>query len=237
MAPLLETRSLNAGYGEMQVLHEVAITFAQNRITVIVGSNGAGKTSLMRTLAGLLPVAKGLVLFDGQDISHIPTHQRLAGGLAMVPEGRLVFPDFTVEDTLRVGAYTCRARRGWQQRVRSMFEMFPRLQQRRAVRAGSLSGGEQQMLALARALMSEPKMLLLDEPSLGLSPAMAQEVFEAMRHICAQGVTIGLVEQNAYAALSLADYAYVLENGAVTMSGPSTELLESPEVRRSYLGM
>ena len=234
---MLEARALHAGYGEARVLHGLDVVFAAGRITAVIGSNGAGKTTLMRALAGLIPATAGQVLFDNGDVTPRAAHQRLADGIALVPEGRLVFADFTVAETLRIGAYARRARPGWAARAETMYALFPRLQARRHSRAGTLSGGEQQMLALARGLMSMPRVLLLDEPSLGLAPAMADEVFDRLAAIRAQGVTIGLVEQNVHAALSIADYAYVLEHGAVHAEGQGADLMQRPSVRESYLGL
>jgi len=237
MAPLLEATALHAGYGEITVLKDVSISFETGKITAVIGSNGAGKTTFMRAVSGLISIGSGRIRLDGVDVSATRAHERLERGLALVPEGRMVFPDFTVDETLRIGAYVQRARPGWEARAESMYRIFPRLLERKSVLAGALSGGEQQMLALARALMSQPRMLLLDEPSLGLAPMMADEVYEALQRISQEGVTIGLVEQNAFAALSLSDKAYVLENGVVTLAGSSKELLDSPEIRLSYLGM
>ena len=237
MFPLLEARGLTAGYGEVRVLHELDIAFAAGSITAVIGSNGAGKTTLMRALAGLIPATAGQVLFDQCDVTARRAHQRVVDGIALVPEGRLVFPDLTVAETLRIGAYARPMRQGWQQRAEAMYTMFPRLQARRHSRAGTLSGGEQQMLALARGLMAKPRVLLLDEPSLGLAPALADEVFARLRVIRDQGVTIGIVEQNVYAALSLADYAYVLERGVVIAEGSGAALMDLPAIRESYLGL
>jgi branched-chain amino acid transport system ATP-binding protein len=237
MPSLLEALGASAGYGEIQVLDQVDVTIPAGSITAIIGSNGAGKSTLMRSLAGLLRLRSGRIRFDGADVTGRLAHQRVDDGIALVPEGRLVFPDFTVAETLRIGAYLPRVRKGWQARVDLMYELFPRLKERRATLAGLLSGGEQQMLALARGLMSMPRVLLLDEPSLGLAPAMADEVFAALRSIRAQGVTIGLVEQNVYAALSIADSAYVMEDGHVVRHGPSASLIDDPMIRQAYLGL
>lgn len=237
MPILLEARDAHAGYGEVQVLEGIDIALADGAITAIIGSNGAGKTTAMRALSGLLGLRGGQVLFDGRDVTALPAHERLALGISLVPEGRLVFPDFTVAETLRIGAFTPRAREGWAQRVDSMYALFPRLRERKASRAGLLSGGEQQMLALARGLMSVPRILLLDEPSLGLAPAMVEEVFAGLRKIRDQGVTIGVVEQNVYTALSFADTAYVMEDGHVTRHADSPTLMNDPSIRASYLGL
>ncbi|MDM0033698.1 ABC transporter ATP-binding protein [Variovorax sp. J22P271] len=237
MPSLLEALGASAGYGEIQVLDQVDVAIPAGSITAIIGSNGAGKSTLMRSLAGLLRLRSGRIRFDGADVTGRFAHQRVDDGIALVPEGRLVFADFSVAETLRIGAYLPRARKGWQARVDLMYELFPRLKERRATPAGLLSGGEQQMLALARGLMSMPRVLLLDEPSLGLAPAMADEVFAALRAIRAQGMTIGLVEQNVYAALSIADTAYVMEDGHVVRHGPSASLIDDPAIRQAYLGM
>ncbi|MDM0066555.1 ABC transporter ATP-binding protein [Variovorax sp. J31P207] len=237
MPSLLEALGASAGYGEIQVLDQVDVAIPAGSITAIIGSNGAGKSTLMRSLAGLLRLRSGRIRFDGADVTGRFAHQRVDDGIALVPEGRLVFADFTVAETLRIGAYLPRVRKGWRARVDLMYELFPRLKERRATPAGLLSGGEQQMLALARGLMSMPRVLLLDEPSLGLAPAMADEVFAALRSIRAQGVTIGMVEQNVYAALSIADTAYVMEDGHVVRHGPSASLIDDPMIRQAYLGL
>jgi branched-chain amino acid transport system ATP-binding protein len=234
---LLEVTGACSGYGEIQILRDAAVSIRQGTITAVIGSNGAGKTTLMRTLSGLIALQKGSIIFDGKEISKTPAHERLNLGLALVPEGRLVFPDFTVHETLRVGAFSPRAQHGWKARRDRMYALFPRLFQRRTSRAGTLSGGEQQMLALARGLMSMPKLLLLDEPSLGLAPMMANEVFSQLRAIRDQGITICIVEQNVQAALGLADYGYVLEDGHVRIEGPAAELLGLGSIKESYLGL
>jgi branched-chain amino acid transport system ATP-binding protein len=237
MPDLLSATDLCAGYGEVQVLKGVNFAIGQGTITAVIGSNGAGKTTLMRALSGLIAPKSGTIQFDGHGIGGMPAYARLDLGLALVPEGRLVFPDFTVHETLRVGAFASRAQAGWKARRDQMYALFPRLLQRRSSRAGSLSGGEQQMLALARGLMSLPKLLLLDEPSLGLAPMMADEVFSQLRTIRDQGITICIVEQNVQAALGLADYGYVFEDGQVRMQGPAAELLGMGSIRESYLGI
>jgi branched-chain amino acid transport system ATP-binding protein len=237
MSILLEARGVHAGYGEVQVLEGIDMVLAEGAITAIIGSNGAGKTTTMRSLSGLLALRGGQVMFEGRDVTALPAHERLALGISLVPEGRLVFPDFTVAETLRIGAFTPRARKGWAQRVESMYALFPRLRERKASRAGLLSGGEQQMLALARGLMSVPRILLLDEPSLGLAPAMVDEVFAGLRKIRDQGVTIGVVEQNVYTALTFADTAYVMEDGHVVRQGDSDTLIHDASIRESYLGV
>ncbi len=237
MQPILEASDLDAGYGEVKVLKGIGLNIMPGSITAVIGSNGAGKTTLMRTLVGLIDVGRGTVAFDGADVTNLPAHARLEAGLALVPEGRLVFADFTVDETLRIGAFSRRARQGWKARAEQMYVLFPRLRQRRTTRAGSLSGGEQQMLAIARGLMSRPKLLLLDEPSLGLAPAMAEEVFTKLGMIRDGGTTICLVEQNVYAALQMADRGYIMENGHVRFEGPAKELLALGDIREAYLGL
>ena len=237
MSPLLEVRDLCAGYGEVAVLHGVSFAVADAAITALIGSNGAGKTTTMRTVAGLLPARAGRIDFDGRDLTQASPSRRVEAGLALVPEGRLVFPDFTVEETLQVGAFCARARAGMTERMARMYVLFPQLHERRHTQAGALSGGEQQMLAIARGLMSAPRLLLLDEPSLGLAPVVVAHLFEAIVAIAKSGIAVCLVEQDVHLSLELADYAYVLENGAITAQGLARELIQSDQVRTSYLGL
>jgi branched-chain amino acid transport system ATP-binding protein len=237
MTALLEVLGLHAGYGQVNVLQGIDIRVEAGSVLAIIGSNGAGKTTLMRTISGLLPPSAGRVTFEGRDITALPTSKRVDLGIALVPEGRLVFPDFTVEETLRIGAFTRRARAGRQARSQSMLELFPQLKARWTTRAGVLSGGEQQMLAIARGLMSAPHLLLLDEPSLGLAPAMAAQIFDLIDQIRQTGVTVCLVEQDVRRTLELADRAVVLENGLVAVTGEAKELLQSDQVKESYLGL
>ena len=237
MSALLQVRNLCAGYGDVAVLREVNFAVADGAITALIGSNGAGKTTAMRTLAGLLPARCGQIHFAGRDLSATPPSERVEAGLALVPEGRLVFPEFTVEETLRVGAYCARARAGAPERTTRMYDLFPRLRERRRSLAGSLSGGEQQMLAIARGLMSAPRLLLLDEPSLGLAPAIVEQLFQTIVAIAKSGVAVCLVEQDVQLSLEVAHYGYMLENGAIVLEGPARELLNSERVRTGYLGL
>jgi branched-chain amino acid transport system ATP-binding protein len=237
MTGLLDVRSLDAGYGEVGILHGVTFTAAEGAITAFIGSNGSGKTTTMRAVAGLLPARCGTVKFAGNDLTHAKPCDRVKAGLALVPEGRLVFPEFTVEETLQVGAYCTRARTGMVERKAQMYELFPRLYERRRSPAGALSGGEQQMLAIARGLMSAPRLLMLDEPSLGLAPAVVTQVFDAIVAIAKTGVAVCLVEQDVHLSLEVAEYGYVLENGAIVAKGPARQLLESDQIRTSYLGL
>jgi branched-chain amino acid transport system ATP-binding protein len=217
-------------------LHGVSIGVRLGSITALLGSNGAGKTTLMRTIAGVLAHWSGTLTFSGRNLDGVDVSERVATGLSLVPEGRLVFPDLSVEDNLRLGAYTIRARAGRAARVWKMYEMFPQLRERRRQSAGVLSGGEQQMLALARSLMSEPTLLLLDEPSLGLAPQIARQIFETIKGIREKGHSILIVEQDLLGTLAISDYAYVMENGRITVEGPPEWLRDSPLVRASYLG-
>jgi branched-chain amino acid transport system ATP-binding protein len=237
VSALLKVRNLCAGYGEVAVLDGVSFEVADAAITALIGSNGAGKSTTMLAAAGLLPVRAGQIEFAGRDLTRSSPSERVEAGLALVPEGRLVFPEFTVEETLRIGAYCVRARAGRAERIEQMYSLFPQLFERRRTPAGALSGGEQQMLAVARALMSSPRLLLLDEPSLGLAPAVVTHLFEAIVAIAKGGVAVCLVEQDVHLSLEVAEYAYVLENGTITAEGPARELLESDQVKSSYLGL
>jgi branched-chain amino acid transport system ATP-binding protein len=229
-------RDVVAGYGDVEVLHGVTIAVRAGTITALLGNNGAGKTTLMRTIAGVLPVRSGALIYAGRPIDGLDPAERVAAGIALVPEGRLVFPDLSVAENLRLGAYTARARPGRLARTEKMYDMFPRLRERRGQMAGALSGGEQQMLALARGLMSEPALLLLDEPSLGLAPQVAAQMFETIAKIRQQGHSLLIVEQDIAGTLGIADYAYVMENGRITIEGPPAQLRDNPHVLASYLG-
>lgn len=237
MTVLLETRELCAGYGEVAVLHEVGLQVEKGSITALVGSNGAGKTTLMRTVSGLLPHSAGHIEFVGGQIGEKTADQRVALGISLVPEGRMIFPDFTVEQNLRVGAFVSRARPQTDENLEKMFQLFPRLRERRNQHGETLSGGEQQMLALARGLMSEPTMLLLDEPSLGLAPTISQLMFETVVRVRDSGVTVFIVEQDTRSTLEIADQAYVMENGRIVLSGTGSELLTDDSVKQAYLGI
>ena len=234
---LLEVDDLAVYYGDMCALSSVSLQVEEAEAVAVLGANAAGKTTLLRAISGLVPAASGMIRFDGADITSTPPHERVDRGLIQVPEGRLVFPFLSVLDNLHLGAYAQRARADADDRLRFAFELFPRLQDRGQQMAGSLSGGEQQMLALARALMARPRLLMLDEPSLGLAPLLVQEVMERIGVISAEGVTILIVEQNAAQTLKLVDRGLVLENGTVATSGTADELAASDEVRRAYLGI
>jgi branched-chain amino acid transport system ATP-binding protein len=235
---MLEVRGLRVEYGHVQALRGIDLEARPREITAIIGSNGAGKTSTLMAISGLAPVNGGEILLEGQPITRTPAHRVTALGISQILEGRQLFADQSVEDNLLLGAYT-RLRRD-RTRVLELMERemnrFPILRQRRRQLAGTLSGGEQQMLAIARGLMSEPKLLLMDEPSMGLAPLVVLEIARTIQTLRDEGVTILLVEQMATVALQLADHAYVLENGRVTLSGPARELAQNPEVKRAYLG-
>ncbi|MEP9350408.1 ABC transporter ATP-binding protein [Xanthobacter sp. KR7-225] len=233
---MLITRDLGGGYGGRDVLCAIDVEIGAGDTVAILGANTAGKTTLIRALAGLLPRVSGAILFQGQDITRVPAHERAALGIALVPEGRHVFAQMSVEDNLLVGAYHRRAERLTGD-LDACFDMFPRLRERRTQRAGTLSGGEQQMVALGRALMSKPRLLLLDEPSHGLAPLMVEEVHRAIERVTAAGISVLLVEQNVVGALKLVRHAYVLEAGRITLSGTAAELSGNDEVRRAYLGI
>lgn len=221
----------------MIALHEASITVEEGETVTVLGANAAGKTTLIQAISGLVPLRHGTITFNGESIEHLAAHERVARGLIQVPEGRLVFPFLSVEDNLRLGAFTPRARVHLKSSLERVYDMFPRLPERKAQLAGSLSGGEQQMLALGRGLMALPKLLMLDEPSLGLAPLLVQEVMDRVARIRAEGVTVLIVEQNVNQTLKFADRGYVLENGWVALSGTATELGASDEVRKAYLGM
>jgi branched-chain amino acid transport system ATP-binding protein len=234
--PLLDCRDIISGYGDILVLHGVGLTVRAGAITALLGANGAGKSTLMRTLSGLLPLRSGSILYQGRELGAANAAYRVTAGIALVPEGRLVFPDLTVEQNLYLGAYTPRARAGRAAPRNEKYDNVERLRERRKQMAGTLSGGEQQMLALARGLMSDPTLLLLDEPSLGLAPQIARQVFETVSRIRDRGIAILIVEQDVTGTLGIADYAYVMENGRITKSGDAASLRDDPAVLASYLG-
>ncbi|MBI5430481.1 MAG: ABC transporter ATP-binding protein [Nitrosomonadales bacterium] len=234
--PLLEVRSLQVAYGGIQAVKGIDLHIAPGELVALIGSNGAGKTTTLKTLAGLLPLSSGQIHYDGKSLHNIEAHQRVSMGIALVPEGRGVFARLTVHENLQMGAYSRNDQHEIASDLARMYELFPRLAERRGQLAGTLSGGEQQMVAMARALMSRPRLLMLDEPSMGLAPLMVQKIFETIRDIAAQGMSILLVEQNARLALQAAQRGYVMESGSITLSGAAGELLGSDAVQRAYLG-
>jgi branched-chain amino acid transport system ATP-binding protein len=235
-ASLLTVEGLETYYGNIQALKGIAFAVPQGAIVTLLGANGAGKSTTLKSISGLVPPLRGTVTFLGRRIERLPSEQIVRLGISHVPEGRELFPELTVLENLHMGAYTRRDRREMQQSLQRVYDHFPILAERRTQLAGTLSGGEQQMLAIGRALMAQPRLLLLDEPSLGLAPMLVEEIFRIIREIHASGTTVLLVEQNANKALSIADYGYVLETGAIALAGASQELLRDDHVRRSYLG-
>jgi branched-chain amino acid transport system ATP-binding protein len=234
---MLKLESVSVSYGAIQAVRDVSIEVPKGEVVTIIGANGAGKSTLLKSVVGLEPVAGGRVFFDGQDITAMPAHRRTGIGVALSPEGRGVFSDQSVRDNLLLGAYSKKSTsERIEQKIEQFFEMFPRLRERQKQFAGTLSGGEQQMLAIARALMSEPKLLLLDEPSLGLAPLIILDVFNTIRTLRETGLTILLVEQMANQSLGVADRAYVSETGRITLQGKGCDLLNDPKVRTAYLG-
>jgi branched-chain amino acid transport system ATP-binding protein len=233
---IIELSDLHAGYDEVRVLQGISLKADDGAITAIVGANGSGKTTLMRVIAGLLPVAAGRLEANGSSIVETASHERVARGIVLVPEGRLVFPDLSVEENLILGAANKRALSKREKTIKTVYEMFPRLFERQSQHAGTLSGGEQQMLALGRGMMALPKVLLLDEPTLGLAPAIAKQIFRIVPSLRDLGITLVLAEQDLHRTLKVADYAYVLENGVIAAEGPGNEMLNNASVKQAYLG-
>jgi len=232
---LLSVEGLEGGYGRIRVLHAIALSVAAGEIVTLIGANGAGKTTFLRILSGIEPASGGRIMLDGHDITTLSPHARVAAGIIQSPEGRQVFRPMRVEDNLRLGAYR---RQGQPQAdLERVYGLFPLLKEKRHLAAGGLSGGQQQMLAIGRALMGAPRLLLLDEPSMGLAPLLVEQIFDVIRTLRADGMTILLVEQNANAALAISDRAYVLETGRVTLSGPARDLAANADIRKAYLGI
>jgi branched-chain amino acid transport system ATP-binding protein len=234
---ILEIREISSGYGEVQILWDVSIQLEQGKLTSLLGSNGAGKTTILRTVMGALSPWKGSIYFDGQDITRLPAYSKPDLGLVLVPEGRQLFTDMTVAENLEMGATPKHAKPNMKTNLERVYEMFPRLKERRNQRSGTLSGGEQQMLAVGRGIMADPKVLMIDELSLGLAPVLVLQLFEALLMLKEEGLTILLVEQNVQMALTISDYAFVLSQGRIDMSGPSRELMQNEQIRTAYLGI
>jgi branched-chain amino acid transport system ATP-binding protein len=234
---LLDVVGLHAGYADVPVLRCIDLSIAAGSITALIGANGAGKTTLLRAISGIIPSDAGTIHYDGQDIVGMPPHDIVRAGLVQVPEGRRLFPEMTVHENLLVGSSSPAARRQRDQNLAMVLELFPRVRERKAQVAGTLSGGEQQMVAIARALMASPRLLLLDETSLGLAPIVVDEIFVAVRRLAAQGLTILVVEQNTALALEVADHGYVLEQGHFAIEGAASSLMSDPRVRQAYLGI
>jgi branched-chain amino acid transport system ATP-binding protein len=233
---LLETEGLSVDYGGVHALRQVSVAIPDKSVVSIIGANGAGKSTLLKTIAGLVRQNAGTVRYDGQDISKLKPHERLDRGIVLCPEGRRLFPEMTVYENIRVGAYRVRDAGKFRRRLDQIYDIFPRVAERRKQLASSLSGGEQQMVAIARALISNPRVLMLDEPTLGLAPKLIHEVAKLVQSVNAEGVTVVLVEQNARLALRISSSAYVLETGSIAMQGASDELLRSASVQEAYLG-
>jgi branched-chain amino acid transport system ATP-binding protein len=232
---MLAIRNVTAGYGDFNALFDVSLEVRAGEAVAVIGPNGAGKTTLLRVISKLIEPQEGELRFDGASLALVPAHAVVARGIAHVPENRRLFPRLTAEENLRMGAYT--SRREYSQRLEQVYALFPRLKERRAQAAGTLSGGEQQMCAIARALMSRPKLLLLDEPSAGLAPVVVQSILELVRRICAEGYTVLIVEQNIRQVLKVVQRAYLLEAGRIVRSGTAQELFAAPEIQKAYLGL
>ena len=234
---LLEIQSVSSGYGEEQILWDTSLTLERGRLTALVGSNGAGKTTLLRTVMGLLKPSKGSITFDDRDVTRLSPHNKAAEGIVLVPEGRQLFPRMSVYENLEMGAFSRRARAHFQENLERVYTMLPRLKERAGQRTGTLSGGEQQMLAVGRGLMAQPEILIFDELSLGLAPVLVLSLFEVLQRLKDEGLTMLLVEQNVQMALAVSEYAYVLAEGRIELEGPSRELVRNEHVRAAYLGV
>jgi branched-chain amino acid transport system ATP-binding protein len=234
---LLELTDVAVHYGRIEALHGINLTVAEGEVVTLIGANGAGKTTTMRAISGLRPVTRGSIQFDGADLTRVRSDLRVVRGISQAPEGRGIFPGMTVMENLEMGTYARKDRRNFPADLERVFGLFPRLAERRGQAAGTMSGGEQQMLTIGRALMARPRLLLLDEPSMGLAPKLIQQIFGIIREINSQGTTVLVVEQNAQQALSVADRAYVLETGSIVKSGTGRELLGDPSIKDAYLGV
>ena len=233
---MLEIRDLEVNYGAINAIKKISFDVNQGEVIALIGANGAGKTTTLHTITGLLKAKSGSVMFDGKELTRMPPHKIVEMGMAHVPEGRRVFADMSVYENLLLGAYTRKDKAEIAESLAGVYKRFPRLEERKGQRAGTLSGGEQQMLAMGRALMSRPRIILMDEPSMGLSPIFVNEIFDIIREVSESGTTVLLVEQNAKKALSIADRAYVLETGSITMDGKAEDLLNDEAVQKAYLG-
>ena len=233
---MLEVRDLQVYYGMIHAIKGISFDVNQGEVIALIGANGAGKTTTLHTITGLLAPKSGSVLFEGKDITKVPAHKIVSMGMAHVPEGRRVFAELSVYENLKMGAYTRKDKKEIEESLANVYKRFPRLEERKNQMAGTLSGGEQQMLAMGRALMSKPKIILMDEPSMGLSPILVEEIFHIIREISASGTTVLLVEQNAKKALAIADRAYVLETGNIVLSGDAKEMMNNDSIKKAYLG-
>jgi branched-chain amino acid transport system ATP-binding protein len=234
---LLQVEALAAGYGEVQVLWGLSLQALRGRLTTLVGANGAGKTTTLKAVVGTIAPWSGRIIFNGEDVTRLPAHAKAARGLVLVPEGRQLFSNMTVDENLEMGAFTRRGMRGYAERLEKVFTLFPRLKERRGQKAGTFSGGEQQMLAIARGLMTDPEILIIDELSLGLAPRFVYQLFAALKALKDAGTTVILVEQNVHLAFAVSDYAYVIAEGRLFTEGPPALLAAMPEIRQAYLGL
>lgn len=234
---MLDLVKITSGYEDVKIVKGLSLKLKQGSITTIIGSNGVGKTTTIRTIAGLNNIWSGEILFNGTPIHDLPPHKRVEMGIVMVPEGRRLFPSLTVRENLQLGAFNKRASAVADQRMEEVLDLFPRVAERLEQHAGTLSGGEQQMVAISRGLMSNPSILMLDEPSLGLAPIIVKQIFDLITEVCKRGTTVLLVEQNVHKSLSISNYAWVMENGNVTINGTGKELMNNPEVKKAYLGL
>jgi branched-chain amino acid transport system ATP-binding protein len=235
--PVLEVEGLHVFYGAIHAIKGISFKVEKGQVVTLIGANGAGKTTTLSAIAGLVKPKRGRILFDGKDIQNLPPHQINRMGVCLVPEGRRIFPNLTVMENLMMGAFNRKDKDGIKQDLEWVFTLFPRLAERKNQLGGTLSGGEQQMLAISRALMSRPKVLMMDEPSLGLAPILVEEVFEIIKKLNSEGITILLVEQNAVGALNISHYGYVLETGNIVLEGPAKDLLKNEQVKKAYLGL
>ena len=233
---MLEVKDLEVCYGVIRAVKGVSFSVEKGEVIALIGANGAGKTTILHTITGLIPAKSGSVVFEGKELTKTPAHKIVGMGMAHVPEGRRVFQQLSVLENLRLGAYTRKDKAGIRESLEKVYARFPRLEERKNQIAGTLSGGEQQMLAMGRALMSNPRIILMDEPSMGLSPLLVSEIFDIIRVISESGTTVLLVEQNAKKVLAIADRAYVLETGSITLSGKASDLMHDPSVQKAYLG-
>ena len=233
---MLEVKNLEVHYGVIQALKGISFEVNKGEVIALIGANGAGKTTTLQTITGMLKPTSGEILFEGQDIAKVPGHKIVSMGMAHVPEGRRVFAELSVYENLRMGAYTRKDKKEIEESLQRVYKSFPRLEERKNQLAGTLSGGEQQMLAMGRALMSKPSIILMDEPSMGLSPIFVEEIFSIIREISSSGTTVLLVEQNAKKALGIADRAYVLETGNIVLSGDANEMMNNDSIKKAYLG-
>lgn len=234
--PLLDIQDLEVSYGGIRAVRGLTLHVGRGELVTLIGANGAGKSTTLRAICGLVPVAGGTIRYDGRTVVGVPSYMLVRQGLVMVPEGRGIFGQLTIQENLHMGAYSRRDAQQMSQDMEHVFELFPRLAERRHQSAGTLSGGEQQMLAMGRAMLSRPRLLLLDEPSMGLAPLMVERIFEVVRSVAGEGVTILLIEQNARLALEASDRGYVMESGRITLEGAGKKLLDDPKVRAAYLG-